>query len=115
MAQLMVTDLDEAVEAHLRTRARRHGRSLEAEARAILEEAVREQPFAPGLKEEGPPMLDSAEKGFGDLMHERFKEIGLKPDEIRRFNMGMAEANSRWEMSLPDFEADAYEESASKT
>ena len=40
MAQLFVTELDDAVEERLKARARRHGRSLEAEARAILEEAA---------------------------------------------------------------------------
>jgi predicted nucleic acid-binding protein len=31
-------------------------------------------------------MLGNEEKGFGDLMYERFKDIGLKEDEVRRFN-----------------------------
>ena len=47
-------------------------------------------------------------------MYERFKDIGLTEDEFRRFNDGIAEINSRWEMSLPDFEADEYEESPSE-
>ena len=110
MAQLFVPELDDAAEARLKARARRHGRSLEAEARAILEEAAGEEPMPPGLSEEGAPMQRGDEKGFGDLMYERFKDIGLKPDEVRRFNKGIAAANSRWEMSLPDLEADEYEE-----
>jgi plasmid stability protein len=114
MAQLFVTELDDAVEERLKARARRHGRSLEAEARAILEEATREEPLPPGLSEEGAPMQRADEKGFGDLMYERFKDIGLKEDEFRRFNEGIAEINSLWEMSLPDFEADEYEETLSK-
>jgi hypothetical protein len=62
------------------------------------------------FREEGAPIQRTDEKGFGDLMYERFKDIGLKQDEVRRFNIGIAEANSLWEMGLPDFEADEYEE-----
>ena len=36
MAQLLVRQLDEAVKEALRRRARRHGRSMEEEARLIL-------------------------------------------------------------------------------
>ena len=114
MAQLFVTELDDAVEERLKARTRRHGRTLEAEARAILEEAAREEPLQPGFREQGAPFDSGDEKGFGDLMYERFKDIGLTEDEVRRFNNGIAGFSSRWEMSLPDFEADAYEESPSK-
>ena len=114
MAQLIVPELDEAVKERLEARAGRNGRSLEAEVCAILEEAVREQALERGFREEGAPMQHGDEKGFGDLMYERFKDIGLKEDEVRRFNAGIAAANSRWEMSLPDFEADEYEENPAK-
>jgi plasmid stability protein len=40
MAQLLVRDLDERVKARLRLRAAEHGRSMEAEAREILTDAV---------------------------------------------------------------------------
>jgi len=40
MAQILVRNLDDHVKAGLVRRAARHGRSLEAEARAILAEAV---------------------------------------------------------------------------
>jgi hypothetical protein len=59
-------------------------------------------------------MLGNEEKGFGDLMYERFKDIGLNEEEVRRFNEGIAEFNSSWEMGLPDFEANEYEETRSK-
>jgi plasmid stability protein len=113
MAQLLVTEIDGAVEERLKARVRRHGRSLEAEARAILEEEVCGERLRPGPSEEGAPMQRADENGFGDLMYERFKDIGLKEDEVRRFNAGIAEINSVWEMSLPDFEADEYEETSS--
>lgn len=114
MAQLFVPEIDEGIAERLKARARRHGRSLEAEARAILEKAAREEPEQPGLSEEGAPRQPAEEKGFGDLMYERFKDIGLKEDEVIRFNAGIAEINSLWEMSLPDFEADEYEEAPSR-
>src|SRR5688572_6423900 len=113
MAQLIVTELDEAAEGRLRMRARRHGRSLEAEARAILEDAAAEGGFEEAAGQEAMS-LPGEEKGFGDLMYERFKDIGLREDEVGRFNAGIAGFNSRWEMSLPDFEADEYEESSPK-
>lgn len=40
MAQLLVRDLDPAVVEGLKQRARRHGRSLQREAKAILEAAA---------------------------------------------------------------------------
>ncbi|CAN5454804.1 plasmid stabilization protein [soil metagenome] len=40
MAALSVRDLDEAVRERLRVRAAHHGRSMEAEIRAILTDAV---------------------------------------------------------------------------
>jgi plasmid stability protein len=49
MATLMIRDLDEAVKARLRVRAARNGRSMEAEARAILAAAVAESTDRGGL------------------------------------------------------------------
>jgi plasmid stability protein len=114
MAQLFIPEVDDSVEERLRKRALRHGRSLEAEVCSILREAVGGEPLDTGLREEGAPMQHIDEKGFGDLMYERFKDIGLKEDEVRRFNDGIEEFNSQWEMSLPDFEADEYEEAPSR-
>ena len=42
MAALSIRDLDDGVRERLRVRAARHGRSMEAEIREILSEAVRE-------------------------------------------------------------------------
>lgn len=42
MAAISVRDLDEGVAARLKVRAARHGRSMEAEVRAILTGAVTE-------------------------------------------------------------------------
>lgn len=40
MATLMIRGLDEGVKARLRVQAAEHGRSMEAEARALLAEAL---------------------------------------------------------------------------
>ncbi len=42
MAALSIRDLDDGVRERLRVRAASHGRSMEAEVRAILADAVRE-------------------------------------------------------------------------
>lgn len=49
MATLMIRDLDEGVKARLRVRAARNGRSMEAEARAILGAALAEAITSRGL------------------------------------------------------------------
>ena len=100
MAQVIVRKLGDEVKERLEVRAARNGRSLEAEARAILEEAA---------GSEAPTVLHNDERSFGDLMYERFKDIGLTEAEFRRFNIGIAEINSRSEMRIPDFEAEDYE------
>lgn len=62
MAAISVRDLDEDVAARLKVRAARHGRSMEAEVRAILTDAVT-------TPDDGRPNLAKA-------MHERFAAIG---------------------------------------
>jgi plasmid stability protein len=47
MAQLTVRNLDESVKAGLRSRAKRHGHSMEEEARNILSAATKESSTAP--------------------------------------------------------------------
>lgn len=86
MAQLVVRRLDEGVKERLKARAKKHGRSLEAEARAILEEAAHGKPTSKrGAKEE---------KGFGTLMHERFKRTGFTDEEYAKFERHLAEMRS---------------------
>jgi hypothetical protein len=106
MAQLRVRALSDDAKQRLEARATRNGRSLEAEARAILEDAATGEVM---------PVLRNDEKGFGDLMYERFKDSGLTPSELRRFNSGIAEINSMSEMRIPDFEAEDFEEADSKS
>jgi antitoxin FitA len=49
LAALSVRDLDDSVKQRLQSRAARNGRSMEAEVRAILTEAVREPADSAGL------------------------------------------------------------------
>lgn len=44
MTELLIRDLDDETTQQLRLLADRHGRSLEAEARAIIERALRSKP-----------------------------------------------------------------------
>lgn len=49
LSAMSIRNLDERVKERLRVRAARHGRSMEAEARAILTDAVSEPGDAGGL------------------------------------------------------------------
>ena len=63
MATLTIRNVDVAVKERLRVRAARHGRSMEAEARSILSEAVaadRNQP----------------EPNLAEAIHRRFAPLG---------------------------------------
>jgi antitoxin FitA len=61
MASVVIRNLDDRVKERLRLRAARHGRSMEAEAREILTDAVTE----PG-----------EEAGLLQTMMQRFGELG---------------------------------------
>ena len=61
MAAVSVRDLDESVRERLRVRAARHGRSMEAEIRAILTDAV-------------TPPTDS--NGLAQTLLARFGDLG---------------------------------------
>lgn len=83
MAQLIVRNLDDRVKERLRARAKRNGRSLEAEARAILGDAAAGEP-----EQRGRP---TRKKGFGTLIHERFKRTGFTDDEYTEFERHIAQ------------------------
>jgi plasmid stability protein len=61
MAAVSIRDLDDGVKERLRIRAARHGRSMEAEIRAILADAVSEP---------------SASEGLFTALLDRFAELG---------------------------------------
>jgi len=61
MAAVSIRDLDDSVKEKLRIRAARHGRSMEAEMRAILTAAVAD---------------GSARTGLFDVLVDRFARLG---------------------------------------
>lgn len=61
MATLTIRGLDDATKTRLRVRAARHGRSMEAEVRSILEDAL---------------PSESSPGGLGSRIHARFAPIG---------------------------------------
>ena len=67
MAQILVRNMEDRLKARLQHRAKRNGRSMEAEAREILRDA---------LKEEATPA-----GGLGTEMANLFRGIGLKDGE----------------------------------
>ncbi len=76
MATLTIRGLDDATKARLRVSAARHGRSMEAEVRSIIEEALPSQQAAGGL---------------GSRIHARFADVGgVELDPPRRSEMPRA-------------------------
>jgi plasmid stability protein len=61
VASLLIRDLDEEVKARLRVRAAEHGRSMEAEARAMIASALDQR---------------TPERGLGSHIREGFADIG---------------------------------------
>ena len=96
MAQIIVRKLEDDVKDRLKARAEKHGRSLEAEVRAILEDAAKKR-----VSRSRP---SKKEKGFGTLMHERFKKTGLAEEEAKLFQEGIDELNANWRMQIPTFD-----------
>ena len=68
MAQLVVRNLDNSTKAGLRRRAERHGRSVEAEVREILQAAAAD--------------TGETQVPLGDRITARFARVGLE-EEIR--------------------------------
>lgn len=76
MATLTVRGLDDETKARLRVSAARHGRSMEAEVRSILEDALPSQ---------------QASGGLGSRIHARFAAVGgVELDLPRRSEMPRA-------------------------
>ena len=82
MAQLLVRNLDDRVKARLQRRAKRNGRSMEAEAREILNNG--------SLEDEAPA------GGLGSEMVALFSGSGIYLDEPIKEIRGMR-------MQIPDF------------
>jgi antitoxin FitA len=67
MAQLVVRNLENGVKTRLQKRAKRHGRSMEEEAREILRNAVTHDEEAPS-------------GGLGTEISALFSKVGLSSD-----------------------------------
>jgi plasmid stability protein len=75
MAQILVRDLDDALVARLKERARQNHRSLQGEVKAILEEAA-----AQATSAEVEAILDKWRKHWGDR---RFSDSAELIRELR--------------------------------
>ena len=84
MAQILIRNLETPLKTRLQSRAKRHGRSMEAEAREILRNALRE--------EETPKF------GLGSEIVALFSGSGVYLDEPIAEIRGMR-------MEIPDFES----------
>ena len=75
MAQFVVRNLEDSVKARLQRRARRNGRSMEAEVRDILRNAVNEK--------------ELPEEGLGTRIAALFRGTGVKFEapELRGFTI----------------------------
>jgi plasmid stability protein len=71
MAQIIVRDIENDVKERLQKRAARHGRSMEAEVRDILRDAVN--------RDKQP------KRGLGTEIAELFKGQGIKEGDIKEF------------------------------
>lgn len=84
MAQILVRKLEDRLKMRLQTRAKRHGQSMEAEAREILRNALKEE--------------DASAVGFGTASLALFSGQGIFIDEPIQEIRGMR-------MQIPDFES----------
>ena len=86
MAQILVRNVEDPLKARLQRSAKRHGRSMEAEAREILRNALREE--------------ESPKRGLGSEIVALFsgQGIGLEEGEEILEIRGMR-------MEIPDFES----------
>jgi antitoxin FitA len=76
VAQLLVRNIPTAVKDRLKRRAQRHGRSLEAEVRSILDSAAQAEPI---------DATGSVQNWVADLSAEMAR-IGLTQDDIDELN-----------------------------
>ena len=83
MAQILVRNLDEGLKARLQRSARRHGQSMEAEARDILRNALREE--------------DAPAGGLGSELVAMFSGSGIYLDQPIPEMRGL-------KMEIPEFE-----------
>ena len=85
MAQLIVRKLDDGVKERLRLRAKGNGRSLEAEAREILERS---------LGENNP--AKAGNRGLGKELAKRIKATGVTKADVSELERNIAELRKQW-------------------
>ena len=90
MAQLLIRNLSESTKTYIRRRAKRNGRSMEAEVREILDDVTKHERKKP-------------EVGFGTASVALFSGRGIYLDEPIKEFRGM-------KMQIPNFEEDKYEQ-----
>ena len=86
MAQILIRKVDERVKSRLQRRAKRNGRSMEAEAREILRNELTRESAAPAV-------------GFGTASVALFSGSGVYLDEPIQEIRGM-------KMQIPNFDED---------
>ena len=84
MAQLLVRNIETQLKTRLQRRAKRNGRSMEAEVREILRDTLKEE--------------DQPQRGLGSEMVALFSGNGIYLDEPIQEIRGMR-------MQIPDFES----------
>ena len=87
MAQLIVRNLPDEVKARLVRRAKRHGRSLEAEVREIL-----------GGVPEPQPVAKDADEDWTSAFVERIRRTGVTREDVDALNESIAEVRRDWRM-----------------
>jgi plasmid stability protein len=89
MAQLVVRNLPEELKSKLKSRAKRNGRSLEAEVREILLQAA--------LKG------DRATTGIGTALARKLARHKVSDAAWEEFNSNLAEVRKSWRIREPEF------------
>ncbi len=78
MAQILVRNIDDSVKERLRRRAHDHGRSLEEEARMILDDAAKAANDAVGTE---TAIQGTSEEGWATRASQMFKDVGFTKEE----------------------------------
>lgn len=95
MAQLVVRNLPDSVKERLKLRARRHGRSLEAEVRSVLEAAA----SAP-LETFGPPPGE----GLGSWLAREMSKYKVSRKDWEEFERSLRESRRSWSTRPVEFD-----------
>lgn len=92
MAQLIVRNLPDPVKERLKQRAKRHGRSLEAEVRSVLEAAAA-----------APEEVDTG-VGLGTQLAREMGKFPLSREEWEDFDRSLQESRRSWSTKPVEFD-----------